>query len=72
MINSFQEKTTSNPTWNQTEMCGLVFIALFFEPSGKNVWPVHKDMDFWEKCTKAVSEYSCLPQRSGQYKTMHL
>lgn len=78
MINScahnflFQEKTTSNPTWNQTEMCGLVqFIALYFEPGGKKVWPVHKDMDFWEKCAKAVSEYSGLHQRSGQYKTMH-
>ena len=69
---SLQEKTTSNPTWNESEMCGLVqFIALYFEPGGKNVWPVHKDMDFWKKCAKAVSEYSGLHQRSGQSKTMH-
>ena len=57
---------TSNARWEEKEISALVqFIALYHE--GPNVWPSHQRKDFWERCAAAVSQYSCLSQRSGEF-----
>ncbi|KAJ7381445.1 hypothetical protein OS493_001581 [Desmophyllum pertusum] len=51
----------SDVQWNNAEIRALIeYVALYHTPNEDrtNVWPAHKQEDFWEKCAEAVAQCS--------------
>ena len=61
--NFFFLKETNKPEWSKKELKGLVYYMALYNENPD--WPTHKHVPFWDKCAKAVSEFSGMPPTTG-------